>query len=86
MIGSWLKAVALLSLLALAGTWWITRRLEHDLTEADAAIGAALSQAPTHELRLPVLGDEIERGIPAFVAQSRAAAAALAATSRAATG
>ena len=64
--------------------WWITRRLEHDLTEADAAIGAALSQAPTHEFRLPVLGDEIERGIPAFVAQSRAAAA-LAATSRAGT-
>jgi len=80
LVGDWLKAVALLSLMALAGMWWITRRLEHDLTEADAAIGTALSQAPTHELRLPVLGDEIERGIPAFVAQSRAAAAALAAT------
>jgi sensor histidine kinase regulating citrate/malate metabolism len=84
LLGDWLKAVAVLSCLAFAGIWWITRRLEHDLTKAGAAIGTALSQEPTPALTLPVLGEEIERGIPGFVAQSRAAAAALAASRAAA--
>jgi hypothetical protein len=77
LIADWLTAAVLLSVLALLGVWLVTRRLEAELAEADAALVNALAQGPVPELRLPVLGEEIERGVPAFIRQSRAAAAAL---------
>jgi hypothetical protein len=77
----WLAAVAVLTILALLGVRMVTRRLESELTQAEAALDRAQPGAATPELRLPLLGDEIERGIPAFIRQTQAAQAQLAGTS-----
>jgi sensor histidine kinase regulating citrate/malate metabolism len=80
----WLLAVAVLSVLALLGVRMITRRLESELTQAEAALDRAEPGAAVTELRLPLLGDEIERGIPAFIRQTQAAQAQLADAAKAA--
>jgi len=71
----WLTAVAVLIILALLGVRMVTRRLESELTQAEAALDRAQPGAAVPELRLPLLGDEIERGIPAFIRQIQAARA-----------
>ena len=71
----WFAAVAVLSILALLGVRMVTRRLESELTQVEAALDQPGTAVP--ELRLPVLGDEIERGIPAFIRQTQAAQAQL---------
>jgi sensor histidine kinase regulating citrate/malate metabolism len=73
----WIGAVLLLTTLTLLGTWRLTRELESELTQAEDALAHALSDKPMGDLRLPVLGEEIARGIPEFIERSRAAAAAL---------
>jgi hypothetical protein len=73
----WIRAVVLLTALTLLGIWWLTRELESELTQAEEALAHALSDTPVPDLRLPVLGEEITRGIPEFIERSRAAAAAL---------
>ena len=73
----WLTAVAVLIILALLGVRMVTRRLESELTQAEAALDRAQPGAAVPELRLPLLGDEIERGIPAFIRQTQAARAQL---------
>jgi sensor histidine kinase regulating citrate/malate metabolism len=73
----WLTAVAVLIILALLGVRMVTRRLESELTQAEAALDRAQPGAAVPELRLPLLGDEIERGIPAFIRQTQAARALL---------
>jgi sensor histidine kinase regulating citrate/malate metabolism len=73
----WIGAVLLLTTLTLLGTWRLTRELESELTQAEDALAHALSDKPMPDLRLPVLGEEIARGIPDFIARSRAAAATL---------
>ena len=80
LVADWLTAVVILSVLTLFGVRLVTRRLEAELDEADAALAHTLEDGPVPEPVLPVLGQEIERGIPAFVRQSRAAAGALAMT------
>jgi len=77
LLADWIRAVALLTALTLLGIWWLTRGLESELTQAEEALAHALSEAPVPDLRLPVLGEEIARGIPQFIERSRAAAAAL---------
>lgn len=78
LFADWLMAVVLLSLLTLFGVWWITRRLEAELSEVEIALGRSQSEVNIPDLRLPVLGDDIERGISAFIRQSRAMAKSLA--------
>jgi hypothetical protein len=73
----WIQAVVLMTALTVLGIWWLTRGLESELTQAEEALAHALSDAPVPDLRLPVLGEEIARGIPEFIERSRAAAAAL---------
>lgn len=73
----WTRAVALLTALTVLGIWWLTRGLESELIQAEGALAHALADAPAHDLRLPVLGEEIARGIPEFIVRSRAAAVAL---------
>jgi hypothetical protein len=75
----WLLAVSVLTISALLGVRIITRGLESDLAQAEAALDQAQRGAQLPELRLPLLGDDIERGIPAFVRQAQAARAQLAA-------
>ena len=74
----WLAAVIVLSILTLLGVRMITLRLESELAQAEAALDRAEPGAAVPELRLPLLGDEIERGIPAFIRQTQAARAQLA--------
>jgi hypothetical protein len=75
---NWLIAVAVLSILVLLGVRMITRRLEFELSLAESALDGARPGAVVPELRLPLLGEEIERGIPAFIRQIQAARARLA--------
>jgi sensor histidine kinase regulating citrate/malate metabolism len=81
---NWLLAVAVLTILALLGVRMVTRHLESELTQAEAALDEAQPGAAVPTLRLPVLGDEIERGIPAFIRQTQALRAQLAGTGKAA--
>jgi hypothetical protein len=78
LFADWLRAVAVLSLVTLSGVWWVTRRLEEELGEAECALGRSLSEEEVADLHLPVLGEDIERGIPAFIRQSRTIAKSLA--------
>jgi hypothetical protein len=73
----WVGAVLLLTTLTVLGIWRLTRELESELTQAEDALAHALSDEPVGDLRLPVLGEEIARGVPEFIERSRAAAAAL---------
>jgi len=73
----WIGAVLLLTTLTVLGIWRLTRELESELTQAEDALAHALSDEPVGDLRLPVLGEEIARGIPGFIERSRAAVAAL---------
>ena len=73
----WIGAVLLLTTLTVLGIWRLTRELESELTQAEDALAHAFSNEPAGDLRLPVLGEEIARGIPGFIERSRAAAAAL---------
>src|SRR5262249_10817349 len=73
----WIGAVLLLTTLTVLGIWRLTRELESELTQAEDALAHTLSTEPVPSLRLPVLGEEIARGVPAFIECSRAAAAAL---------
>jgi hypothetical protein len=73
----WVGVVLLLATLTVLGIWRLTRQLESELTQADEALAHAISNEPVGDLRLPVLGEEIARGIPEFIERSRAAAAAL---------
>jgi hypothetical protein len=73
----WVGAVLLLTTLTVLGTWRLTRELESELTQAEAALAHTVSDEPVGDLRLPVLGEEIARGIPGFIERSRAAVAAL---------
>jgi sensor histidine kinase regulating citrate/malate metabolism len=77
LLSDWLLAVAVLTILALLGVRMITCRLESELTQAEAALDRAQPGAAVPELRLPLLGDEIERGIPAFIRQTKAVRAQL---------
>jgi sensor histidine kinase regulating citrate/malate metabolism len=78
LLADWAMTTGVLSLLTLLGVWWITHRLEGELTQVDVALEKAATQEDSPTLRLPVLGDAVEQGIPEFIRQSRAAAAALA--------
>ena len=73
----WIRAVALMTALTVLVIWWLTRGLESELIQAEGALAQALADTPVPDLRLPVLGEEIARGVPEFIARSRAAAAAL---------
>jgi hypothetical protein len=73
----WIWAAGLLTALTFLGIWWLTHGLESELSEAEEALAHALSDRPVGDLRLPLLGEEIARGIPEFIDRSRAAAAAL---------
>jgi hypothetical protein len=77
----WLKATALFSLVALFGVWLLTRRLESELAQAMSALDQAPGQ-PVPALHLPLLGPEIEKGIPELIRQTQAADDALAAVSQ----
>jgi hypothetical protein len=79
----WLETTALFSLLALFGVWGLTRRLESELTQAKSALGRAPDD-PLPDLHLPLLGPEIEKGIPELIRQQRAADGALTAAAQAA--
>jgi len=80
----WLLAVAVLTVIALFGIRMVTRQFESELTQAEAALDEAQTGRPVPELQLPLLGNEIERGIPAFVRQTREAQAQLADAAKAA--
>ena len=72
LLWDWLAATAVFGLAALFGVWLLTRRLESELTQVNAALDQRPGQ-PAPELHLPLLGAEIEKGIPQLVRQSRAA-------------
>ena len=55
----------------------VTRSLESELIQTEAAIEEMQRNVQVPALRLPLLGEEIERGIPAFIQQSKAAQAQL---------
>ncbi len=74
----WLKATTLFSLAALFGVWWLTRRLESELAQVKSALEQTPGE-PLPALHLPLLGPEIERGIPELARQRREAEGALAA-------
>ena len=74
----WLVAAAAVGFLTLLGVRMVTRSLESELTQSVAAIDQMQRGMTVPALQLPLLGEEIERGIPAFVQQSRAAQAQLA--------
>jgi sensor histidine kinase regulating citrate/malate metabolism len=78
LLADWLSAVVVLTILTLLGVRMVTRRLESELTQAEAALDQAQGGAAVLELRVPLLGEEIERGIPAFIRQTQAAQAQLA--------
>jgi sensor histidine kinase regulating citrate/malate metabolism len=80
----WLSAVTVLTILALLGVRMITRRLESELGQAEAMLDQAQPGATIPELRIPLLGEEIERGIPAFIRQTQAVQAQLAGAAKAA--
>lgn len=77
LLADWVQAVVLLTALTVLGIWRLTRGLESELMQAEEALTHALSDEPVPDLRLPVLGEEIARGIPEFIERSRAAVAAL---------
>ena len=79
----WLVAAAALGFLTLLGVRMVTRSLESELTQSEAAIDQMQRGMTVPDLRLPLLGEEIERGIPAFVQQSQAAQAQLAGAAKA---
>ena len=83
LLADWLSAVVVLTILTLLGVRMVTRRLESELTQAEAALDQAQVGAAVSELRVPLLGEEIERGIPAFIRQTQAAQAQLADAARA---
>ena len=72
----WLKISALFSLAAFTGVWLLTRRLEADLDQVKSALDHGSDQPPV-ELRLTVLGPEIESGVPELVRQRQKAQRAL---------
>jgi hypothetical protein len=84
LLADWLSAVAVLTILTLLGVRLVTRRFESELALAEAALDQAQVGAAVPELRLPLLGEEIERGIPAFIRQTQAVQAQLAGAARAA--
>lgn len=57
---------AVFSVVAFTGVWLLTRRLETDLDQVKSALDHQSDHAPV-ELRLPVLGPEIEKGVPELV-------------------
>jgi sensor histidine kinase regulating citrate/malate metabolism len=73
----WLVATTVLAIVTLLGVRIVTRGLESELVQTEAAIEQMQSGIPIPPLRLPLLGEEIERGIPAFIQQSKAAQAQL---------
>lgn len=73
----WLTATALFSLVALLGVWGLTRRLVSELAQAKAVLAEA-PRDPGAALRLPLLGPDIEKGIPELIRQTQAADDALA--------
>lgn len=77
MFFDWLRTSAVFAVLALFGVWCVTRRLDSELKLAEAALDKTFDAGPIAPLRTPLLGPDIENGIPAFIAQSRAAIAAL---------
>jgi hypothetical protein len=79
LLWDWLAATTLFCFAALFGVWLLTRRLESELTQVNAALDQKPGQ-PAAELHLPLLGAEVEHGIPLLVQRSREAAHALAAS------
>jgi sensor histidine kinase regulating citrate/malate metabolism len=79
LLGDWAVAVTLLTILTLFGVRLVTRPLESELSVAEAALANSLASERISEPHLPVLGKEIEYGIPAFIKKSRVAAETLAA-------
>ena len=73
----WLVATAVLAILTLLGVRMVTRPLESELVQTEAAIEQMQHDTPLVPLRLPLLGEEVERGIPAFIQQSKTAQAQL---------
>ena len=78
LLWDWLAATALFSLAALFGVWLLTRRLESELTQVNAALDQKPGQ-PAAQLYLPLLGAEVEQGIPLLVQRNREAEQAVAA-------
>ena len=78
LFGNWIIATALFGLAALLGVWRLTRNVEAELNEAKCALEPTPgSSAPI--LHLPLLGEEIEQGLPELLRQCREAERALAA-------
>jgi hypothetical protein len=82
LFADWLLVVAALTILALLGVRRVTRHLESELTQAEVVLDQARPGVAIPELRLPLLGDEIEDGIPAFIRQTQAAQVQLADAAR----
>jgi sensor histidine kinase regulating citrate/malate metabolism len=81
----WLAVTAVLAVLTLLGVRIVTRNLESELIQTEAAIEQMQRGVQVPTLRLPLLGEEIERGIPAFIQQSRAVQAQLDGAAKSAT-
>ena len=62
----WLIAVVAISLLVMLGTWLVTRRLRHELDVAESALTASHHDRSVPKLHLPILGEEVEKGISAL--------------------
>jgi hypothetical protein len=73
LLADWLSAGVIVTILTLLSVRMVTRRLESELTQAEVALDQARHGAAISELRAPLLGEEIEQGIPAFIRQTRAA-------------
>ncbi|MFO0157042.1 MAG: hypothetical protein ACK53U_14150 [Alphaproteobacteria bacterium] len=71
LLTEWLIAVAAVSLLVMLGTWLITRRLRHELDVAESALKASAHEGSASRLHLPILGEEVEKGIADLI-QKRA--------------
>jgi sensor histidine kinase regulating citrate/malate metabolism len=74
----WLWAVVVLTTLTLLGVRLVTRVLESELTQIESALDQTGIGEPIPELRLPLLGDDIERGIQAFTRKTQTAQGQLA--------
>lgn len=72
LLTDWLMAAACASLLIMFGTWLVTHRLRHELDLAENALVAGVSGETFSNPHLPILGKEVEEGIPDLINKNRA--------------
>jgi len=77
LLTDWLVSVACASLLIMLGTWLFTRRLRHELDLAENALLTGLSNETLPNPHLPILGKEVEQGIPDLISKNKALGHAL---------